>query len=136
MGNICRSPMAEVAMRDAILRNGKAKTVRSAGLGALVGHPADPNAQTVVRQRGFDLSEHRAVQVNREMLHWADLILVMEDAQRADLRDREPNTAGKTMLLGHWDQSQVPDPYLGDLHLFEQTMDLIDRSIAAWMARI
>jgi protein-tyrosine phosphatase len=128
--------MAEAALRSALDHNGRAIAVRSAGLDALVGHPADQNAQTVARQRGLDISEHRAVQVNRTMLHWADLILVMEDAQRAELRDRQPDTAGKTLLLGHWDQSQIPDPYRGELHLFEQTMDLIVRSIAAWMTRI
>lgn len=128
--------MAEAAMRSLVDKSGRTIAVRSAGLGALVGHPADPHAQTAARQHGLDLSEHRAVQVNRDMLHWADLILVMEDAQRAELRDREPNTAGKTMLLGHWSQSEVPDPYRGELALFEQTMDLIERSLAAWMVRI
>jgi len=128
--------MAEAALRSAIEHKGRTIAVRSAGLDALVGHPADQNAQTVAHQRGLDLSEHRAVQVNLDMLRWANLILVMEDTQRAELRDRQPDTAGKTLLLGHWDQSQVPDPYRGDLRLFEHTMDLIERSTAAWMARI
>jgi protein-tyrosine phosphatase len=128
--------MAEVAMRGAIERSGKAITVRSAGLGALVGHPADANAQTIARERGLDLSEHRAVQVNREMLHWADLVLVMEDAHREELRVREPSAAGKTMLLGHWSQAQVEDPYRGDLAQFEQSMSLIERSIADWIKRL
>ncbi|MCH8160242.1 MAG: low molecular weight phosphotyrosine protein phosphatase, partial [Proteobacteria bacterium] len=40
VGNICRSPMAEALLRDAL--KGQAEmTVESAGLGALVGHPAD-----------------------------------------------------------------------------------------------
>jgi protein-tyrosine phosphatase len=128
--------MAEVAMRNLIDSSGRSIAVRSAGLGALVGHPADPNAQTVAQKRGLDLSQHRAVQVNRDMLNWSELILVMEDEQRAELRDRAPNTAGKTMLLGHWSQSQVPDPYRGDLALFEQTMTLIEQSIVAWIRRI
>jgi protein-tyrosine phosphatase len=128
--------MAEVAMRNLIDSSGRSIAVRSAGLGALVGHPADPSAQTVVQKRGLDLSQHRAVQVNRDMLNWSELILVMEEEQRAELRDRAPNTAGKTMLLGHWSQSQVPDPYRGDLALFEQTMTLIEQSIVAWIRRI
>ena len=70
VGNICRSPMAEAVMRQALLDRGRVVDVRSAGLGALVGHPADDNVRQLMEQRGIDVSGHRAVQVNRDMLRW------------------------------------------------------------------
>ena len=115
---------------------GQKATIRSAGIDALVGHQADPDAQQVALQRGMDLSEHRAVQVNRDLLHWADLVLVMEEAHRAELRARQPGSSGKVLLLGHWNQLEIPDPYRQGVGMFEQTMDLIEGSIASWMQRL
>ena len=123
-------------MRQAFLNSGREADVRSAGIGALVGHPADDNVRLVLERRGIDVSAHRAIQVNRDMLRWADLVLVMEDTHRSELRRREPSTTGKVFLLGHWIDAQIPDPYLKPLPVFEQTLDLVDRAIASWMSRL
>ncbi|MDX9839346.1 MAG: low molecular weight phosphotyrosine protein phosphatase, partial [Azoarcus sp.] len=40
-GNICRSPLAEFLLRERLGAAGKKAEVRSAGIGALIGHPAD-----------------------------------------------------------------------------------------------
>jgi protein-tyrosine phosphatase len=136
VGNICRSPMAEAIMRQAFLDQGREVDVRSAGIDALVGHPADDNVRLLMDQRGIDVSGHRAIQVNRDMLHWADLVLVMEDTHRSELRRREPSVIGKVLLLGHWIGEQIPDPYLKPLSAFEQTLDLVDRALKSWMDRL
>jgi protein-tyrosine phosphatase len=128
--------MAEAVMRKAFLERGREGDVRSAGIGALVGHPADDNVRLLMERRGIDVSTHRAVQVNRDMLRWADLVLVMEDAQRSALRRREPSSAGKVFLLGHWIGAQIPDPYLKPRSVFEQTLDLVDGAVASWMDRL
>ena len=57
VGNICRSPMAEALLRDA-LREQQDIIVESAGLGALVDHPASEYAVTLMRERGLDISRH------------------------------------------------------------------------------
>ena len=57
VGNICRSPMAEAMLRDA-LREQIDTIVESAGLGALVDLPASEHAVTLMRERGLDISEH------------------------------------------------------------------------------
>jgi protein-tyrosine phosphatase len=136
VGNICRSPMAEAVMRQAFLDRGRDVEVRSAGIGALVGHPAHDNVQLLMGRRGIDVSGHRAIQVNRDILRWADLVLVMEDEHRSALLKREPNMAGKVLLLGHWIDAQIPDPYLEPLPTFEQTLDLVDRAVGSWMDRL
>lgn len=136
IGNICRSPMAEAVLRQGLLDRGGEVDVRSAGLGALVGHPADDKVRLLMERRGIDLSGHRAIQVNRDMLRWADLVLVMENAHRLELRRREPSAAGKVFLLGHWIDAEIPDPYLKPLFVFEQTLDLVDRAVESWMDRL
>jgi protein-tyrosine phosphatase len=128
--------MAEALLRQAFQERSRAVDVRSAGLGALVGHAADENVRLLLDRRGVDIGGHRAVQVNRDMLTWADLVLVMEEAHRAELRTREPSSTGKVFLLGHWIGSEIPDPFLQDLSVFEETMDLIDQAVAAWLERL
>jgi protein-tyrosine phosphatase len=136
VGNICRSPMAEAVLRQALLDRGREVEVRSAGIGALVGYPADDNVRLLLERRGIDVSGHRAIQVNRDLLYWADLILVMEDEHRLALHRREPSAAGKVFLLGHWIDAQIPDPYRAPLAVFEETLDLVDRAVASWVQRL
>jgi len=89
-GNICRSPMAEAMLRQAM----PGRRVASAGLNALVGMPAAPYAQEVMRMRGFDVSTHRAQQIGRSLCTDADLILVMDRRQRASLRTSSRSCGG------------------------------------------
>ena len=58
VGNICRSPMA-AAMLKHQLGEQTDVTVGSAGLGALVGYPADDHAIALMQERGLDISDHR-----------------------------------------------------------------------------
>ena len=136
VGNICRSPMAEALLRQSCLEKGRETEVYSAGLGAMVGHPADENVRLLMDRRGIDVSEHRGTQVNPDMLHWADLILVMEEGHRIDLCHREPSATGKVFLLGHWIGAEIPDPYMQDLSVFEDTLELVDRAVASWVERL
>ena len=59
--NICRSPMAQGLLEHALPQ----AQVRSAGLGALVGMPADAAAVRLMQERGIDISAHRATQISR-----------------------------------------------------------------------
>ena len=106
VGNICRSPMAEALLRDA-LREQQDITVESAGLGALVDHPASEHAVTLMRERGLDISGHRARQITPDMVHAADLVLVRPDgAIEIAATDLEfPNGSvitpdGRTLIVG------------------------------------
>lgn len=123
-------------MRQAFLSRGRKVEVRSAGLGALVGRPADEHVRMLMEQRGIDVADHRAIQVNRDMLRWADLVLVMEEGHRSEVRMREPSATGKLFLLGHWIKAEIPDPYLAPPSVFEQALDLIDRAVESWMDRM
>ena len=75
-GNICRSPTGEYCLKKEL---GPDFEVMSAGLGALVDHPAHELSQKIALEHGIDMSAHRARQINLDILKWADLILVMEN---------------------------------------------------------
>lgn len=74
-GNICRSPIAEGLLKQSLPDH----FIASAGIAALVDHPADDKAIRVAQVHGLDLSAHKAKQLTPQMCLFADLILVMEE---------------------------------------------------------
>lgn len=135
VGNICRSPMAEALLRDA-LREQKDVTVESAGLGALVDHPASEHAIKLMQERGLDISDHRARQITPDMVHAADLVLVMEAGHRRAIDINEPAARGKIYRLGEWQQRDIKDPYLQPREAFEAALADIDEGVTEWSRRI
>ena len=135
IGNICRSPMAEALLRED-LPHEEGYMVESAGLGALIGHSADKIAQKLMRQRGVDISEHRARQLNSDLIHWADLILVMEKSQKKALEANEPSARGRVYRVGEWGDFDVPDPYRQSEEAFEYALELISQGISEWVPKL
>lgn len=125
--------MAE-AVLAAILAD-RGVEVRSAGLGALVGEVPDPLAQSLMTERGLDISTHRARQVTAEDLNWSDLALVMEAWQQKDLERRYPSAVGRVHRLGKWEDIDILDPYRQPRYVFEMALADIDTSIKGWKAR-
>ncbi|MFS2100292.1 low molecular weight protein-tyrosine-phosphatase [Variovorax sp. Varisp85] len=132
IGNICRSPMGEALIAAALPQ----LEVASAGVGALVGQPADPIARQLMAERGLDIESHRARQLTNLMCQQADLILVMDEEQRLQINQRHPLTRGKLFRLGEVARVDIPDPYRLGRPAFEQALQLIDAGASAWVERI
>ncbi|MCM3660487.1 low molecular weight phosphotyrosine protein phosphatase [Georgenia satyanarayanai] len=125
-GNICRSPMGEVVLRDLLEREGLADRVRvvSAGTGDWhVGGPADPRAVSTLKQYGLDGEQHRAQQFAREGFAEVDLVLALDRGHERALRTLAPTPqdADKVRLLRSFDEDavaagelEVDDPYFGE----------------------
>ncbi|HAW24672.1 MAG: phosphotyrosine protein phosphatase [Pseudomonas sp.] len=132
VGNICRSPAAEALLAHKL--EGKGLTISSAGIGALVGNPMDKTAHEVLNDHGVEHTAHRARQVDSEMLHRADLILVMEQSHIQHIRQIAPEVHGKTFLLGKWlDDTEIPDPYRQSKPAFEHVHSLLTQSVESWL---
>jgi protein-tyrosine phosphatase len=129
MGNVCRSPIAEALLARALPE----RTIWSAGLDALEGHPADPLAVEVAAEHGLDLSAHRAQRLSTWMCQAAHLILVMEQAQHLEVVCRQPQALGKVYRL---DDLDISDPYRQSKAAFETAYDEVARGVAAWAPRI
>ena len=131
-GNICRSPMAEGLLAQAL----PDCSVSSAGLGALIGHPADTIACELMKERGISIEHHRARQVSLDLCQRADLILVMDLEQRRDLERRYPFVNGKVFRLCEQDKRDVPDPYKAGRAAFQNSLALIEEGAKQWANRI
>ncbi|OQV41753.1 protein tyrosine phosphatase [Pantoea vagans] len=130
VGNICRSPTGERLFKRAL----PDLDVRSAGLGALVGHPADKTASEVAAVQGLSLEGHEAQQLTAEMCRNVDLILVMEKRHIEQVNRIDPAARGKTMLLGHWlNQKEIADPYRKSREAFEEIYGLLENATQKWV---
>jgi protein-tyrosine phosphatase len=137
-GNICRSPTAEAVARTLAAEQGLAGhlTFDSAGLESYhVGDPPDPRAIARGRVRGYDLTPLRARRVRAADYTDFDLILAMDATHyRAVVRQCPPAYREKIrMLLADGEAAtgpDVPDPYYGDEHDFDDVLDLCERGLA------
>jgi protein-tyrosine phosphatase len=127
LGNICRSPLAEAALRAAAHAAGHMIEVDSAGTGDWhVGDPPDRRARAVASRRGIDISGYRARQVDTSDFHRFDRIFALDRANLAALRAIAPADATATLALlldavpGR-EGEDVHDPYYGSEDDFEET---------------
>lgn len=111
-------------------------TVLSAGLGALVGMPADDTAVRLMRERSIDITAHRAQQVNRALCTQADLVLVMDTEQRGRLEGLYPQVRGRVFRVGEHGKRDIPDPYRQPEQAFRYALTLIDEGLGEWLHRI
>lgn len=113
------------------------KEIDSAGLGALVGKPADASAINVAEKNGISLQGHKGRQFTAEMGRRYQLILVMERMHLEQVSNIAPELRGKTMLLGHWNGNKdIPDPYKKSDEAFDSVYKLIEQSCKCWISKI
>jgi protein-tyrosine phosphatase len=130
-GNICRSPSAEAVLRQRVHEAGlsDAIEVSSAGLaGWHVGNDADKRSLKALRTRGYDLT-HAARQVKKAWAGEYDLWIALDTGHLMGLRSLLPGE--DVRLLRDWDpsgQGSVPDPYYDGEEVFEEVLDIIERS--------
>lgn len=134
MGNVCRSPMAQVvALRMAEhARLARDLVIDSAGTHAGGRREtADPRAQSVLAARGYPACVGRARQVMARDFDRHDLILAMDDTNLNELRRLCPVEHQHKLHLflefaecvgGH----EIPDPYYGNVEGFERVLDLCE----------
>lgn len=133
LGNICRSPSAEGVFRKVVQQAGldDRVTIDSCGTGGWhVGKAPDSRAIAAAHQRGIDIADLRARQFSSEDLDRFDYVLVMDRQNLADVRDVWRQNGGTEPVLflefGNSGHDEVPDPYYGGDHGFEQVLDLIN----------
>lgn len=125
LGNICRSPYAEVKARLMGMNS------VSFGLSAENGTSADPAAVKNALVRGVDLSAHRAARIDPQCLLDGDLVIVFESWQVSEVR-RRVGARVRVKLLGIWSTPRRPhihDPYGHRDRYFQQCFSIIDTGL-------
>lgn len=127
LGNICRSPLAEAAFRQAASEAGLAFNADSAGTAAYhVGDPPDRRAIATAARHGADIAHYRGRQVEQADFTRFTHIFALDRENLANLRRFAPADRSAELALlmdavpGH-EGRPVADPYYGDEAGFEIT---------------
>ncbi|MBC7145927.1 MAG: low molecular weight phosphotyrosine protein phosphatase [Thioclava marina] len=133
VGNICRSPVGE----RLLARELPEVTVSSAGIGAVVGAPADKVMREVAEAEGVSLEGHVARQFTAEIGAAHELILVMEAGHRSEITRIAPHLSGRTMLFDQWLGGQgIPDPYRKPIEIHRAAFAQIRAAADGWVTRL
>ena len=141
LGNICRSPMADVVLNDRVAAAGLGDLVEveSFGTGGWhAGNPMDVRAAATLTAAGYDATRHRARQFTRSTTGH-DLVLAMDASNHSDLADL--GVAGDRLLLFRSfdpspDDDSVPDPYYGGDEGFAHVLDIVERASDALVEQL
>lgn len=139
LGNICRSPVAEVVLTARVAEAGLDDRVEIFSAGTAdyhVGKAMDPRSAQTLTDAGYDATRHRAQQFRHAWHDEVDLILVMDHANHADV------TAGlerdRVRLFREFDPeepgAEVPDPYYGGEDGFKEVLAMVERTSARLVA--
>ena len=139
-GNICRSPMAEIVMRDRLERLGldDGISVASAAANTMDGNPVYPPVKRILRSHGLSPGNKRSYLMRREDYDRYDMIICMD---RENIESVKRITGGDpdnkiSMLLDYADRKdqEVADPWFyGN---FDQTWEDVCEGVDGLISRL
>lgn len=143
LGNICRSPMAEVVFRRiAETHRVDEFEVDSAGLISYhQGEPADERMQWHARKHGYNIT-HRSRPIRDVDFFDFDYIVAMDDDNVDRLRRKAPTLETEAKIVRMTDYctthqaTHVPDPYYGGSAGFEHVIELLEDACQGLYTRL
>lgn len=129
VGNLCRSPMAEGVLQQAV----PTMKVTSAGIQARTGAPPDPRAVAVAQLHNIDISGHRAQMLSSALCFGHDLVLVMDTVLKRYVLSRYPQLRGRVHTLA---KEGIADPYQQPYDAFIDCYARIAVAVDAWRPRL
>jgi protein-tyrosine phosphatase len=145
LGNICRSPTAEGVFRALVDERNLSHLIQtdSAGTAAYhVGNSPDHRSQQAALNRGINISDLRARQVQPEDFTNYDWILAADLQNYQDLKYVQQSidnpTAQLALFLDFIDQDvqEIPDPYYGGSNGFEYVLDLCQQASESLLEKL
>ena len=129
-GNTCRSCMAEAIFNKYCTLNNT--TAISAGISVVRNSKTSKNSALLVKENcNVDISTREAVQLTKEILNGADLVLTMTAYMRDLLISNFPHMKNKIYSLNEYVgiEGDIIDPYGGDISVYSKTFNQLKKSI-------
>ena len=141
LGNICRSPLAEGILKSKLPENFK---VDSAGTISLhEGEHPDKRAIETAENHGITIGKQRSRPITQKDLEDFDKIYCMDLSVYEDVISMAKNEEQRQKIVLYLeeagftgDQTDVPDPYWGDLSDFENVYKLLDEAADSILAKL
>lgn len=136
-GNTCRSPMAEVLMRQLVAEKLGCTTeeldqqgvlIASAGIAAAPGSGPSQEAVTVMQDRDLNLANHVSQPLTEKLVRHADVILTMTNGHRQAILRRWPEAASRTHTLRP-DSGDISDPIGGPISVYRECAQQIEEAL-------
>lgn len=141
LGNICRSPAAEILFNAAVERAGAQQSIISDSCGTAsyhIGSKPDSRMLAALQRAGYAWGGHRARQFRRSDFEQFDLIVPQDESNREDIlyMARSAEQKAKVVPMSRWFPAdaadrEVPDPYYGGEAGFDHVVQLLERATAA-----
>lgn len=127
LGNICRSPAGEAALREAAAEAGLELSVESAGTGSWhIGQPPDRQMRAAGERAGLTVDGSGRQISEAADLEGYDLIFAMDRSNLHALRQIAPDATDRMYLFRSFDPAadhdEVPDPYGRSDSAFDETI--------------
>lgn len=141
LGNICRSPLVEAVARLRCAQAGLPVTLASCGTSNWhVRKGADPRMLRAAAAAGYDLTPHRARQVQSDDFARYDWVLAMDSDNLQTLRSLRDQQGSEPELFLPWagvaSPMEFPDPYFGDEGGFRRSIALAERAVDGLITRL
>jgi protein-tyrosine phosphatase len=137
MGNICRSPAAEIIFKNLVHRDHLDDKLVSDSAGTISYHEGSPPDRRMLRalaNHGYSLPSLRARQIQEKDLEQYDLILTMDSENYSEVSalDKLKRFRDKIKPMCKYITSlkvlEVPDPYYGRAKDFDHVVDLLEEA--------
>lgn len=142
LGNICRSPLAEALFKHKLKQYGIERHIEADSCGTSnyhIGDPPDSRTLANARKNGI-IIHHVGRQLSISDLDYFDYILAMDQSiyENVLFLGRNRNISKKVTLMRKYDpngkEPDVPDPYYGGEHGFQEVFEILARSVEGFIA--
>ena len=121
--------MAEAYLRKRAKDESLTIEVKSAGTLGLSGSRPTAEAVRVLEEEGVKTDGYESKALTRDLVEWADLVLVMEPLHKSTVKSMIPGAEEKTKLLGEFSGKEeylvIPDPIGQPIGFYRKVFELI-----------
>ena len=141
LGNICRSPMAEVIMKSRVEAMTPKRQINVGSAGFLhSGEPASQPAEVVMNERQIDLTKHLSRQLSPYLVQQHDLVLTMEEEQAGEIIHMGAGDAHVESIISYASKGKesgnVFDPYGEPIEVYRRVANQLEELVDGVLARL
>lgn len=140
LGNICRSPMAEMMMRDLVTQRHLDQVIEVESRATStyeIGNSPHPGAIAELKKENIPLVPHSAQQISQADFDSAYLIIGMDQQNISDLKAMSPEADGDKIHLAYEimnKQKVIEDPWYD--HKFARTFRQLSEVLPLWLDKL
>ncbi len=146
LGNICRSPAAEIIFNAVAAQEGLSHLVKADSCGTAsyhTGSKPDHRMLAALERAGYSYGGHRARTFRRADFSEFDLIIPQDEYNEQDILSLARHEEDRSRVRGMWQwfapeesERSVPDPYYGGPAGFDAVVALLTRSMQRLAAEL